>query len=406
MTELTRPVTREALAAKLEASFARIRAREAEICAWSSLHEAGAYRQAAEVSLSGPLAGMTLGVKDTIDVRGLPCEAGCLALKGCRASLDAAIVAELKAMGAIVLGKTRTAELAFLSPPETRNPLDLKRSPGGSSSGSAAAVADGHVDVALGTQTAGSILRPASFCGVVGFKPSHGRFSLAGALPTAPSLDTMGWLTRNLAMTVRAFEALSDEMVVAAPFAARLLHMPHWERADPGMIAQITQLAERIGAGHGADVLARIGTDVDDIHARVMGYELKIELATLRLQRFDRLTVKLQHYMQEVSVSYPAYLSACQARDRFDFETVFGGANILIAPATLGEAVPFGETGDPAFNRFATLFGLPAITLPIGVGDTGLPLGLQLMARKGEDARLLGAALWLENLLSSEDERS
>ena len=152
---------------------------------------------------AAPLGGLLIGVKDIIDVGGLPCGLGSPIFRDRTAFADAAIVARLKALGAIILGKTVTTPFAFLEPAATRNPLDLSRSPGGSSSGSAAAVADGHVDAALATQTAGSIARPAAFCGIVGYKPTHGRFGLAGVAASAPTLDTVGWLTRDVATTWR-----------------------------------------------------------------------------------------------------------------------------------------------------------------------------------------------------------
>ncbi len=406
MVEAGRAIIR----ARLDAAFARIAVRDGEIRAWSALDEEGAKRQGESVALETPLAGLTLGVKDTIDLAGLPCESGCAALEGRVAFMDAALVAQLKACGAIALGKTRTAELAFLSAPITRNPHDLSRSPGGSSSGSAAAVADGHVDAALGTQTAGSILRPAAFCGVVGFKPSHGRFSLAGCLPTAPSLDTIGWLTRDVALAARIFTALTGEPVKAAAKPTKFLHSPHWLRSEEAVRQQVVAAAALAGARTGgpnacAGTDPAISREVDDIHARIMGYEFFSELAAFRLQYKKKLTVSLQEYFASDAIAYPDYRAACQARDAFDLEALFADGDLLLMPATLGEAVVYGETGDPAFNRFATLFGLPAITIPSGKGAAGLPIAVQLVARKGEDARLLGAALELEQHLKAEDGR-
>jgi Asp-tRNA(Asn)/Glu-tRNA(Gln) amidotransferase A subunit family amidase len=375
----------------VERSLSRIEERDGALRAWVHVDESAARRHASAIDADNeapPLAGLTLGVKDIIDVGGLPCECGSAAMRGRRAFVDAAIVAQMKSLGMVVVGKTATTEFAFLEPAETRNPRDASRSPGGSSSGSAAAVADGHVDVALGTQTAGSILRPASFCGVVGYKPSFGTHSRAGILSTAPSLDTVGWFTKDLATTIKVRSALTGPAVTAyATDAFALCRTVHWSKADFFMRAGVERIAADLGARD-----ADLPTVLDDMHQTIMQFEMRQELATVALQFPDLVSQRLLAFLNLEPLSFDVYRRAVDDVHRFDVEALFGQAQVLISPAACGEAVPFGSTGDPCFNRAATLLGLPAVTFPLGVGDAGLPLGIQLTARRGEDDMLLATA--------------
>jgi Asp-tRNA(Asn)/Glu-tRNA(Gln) amidotransferase A subunit family amidase len=390
---------RSSARAAVERNLARIAAREEQVQAWAHIDAVGARAQAVAIDTatpSSPLAGLTLGVKDIIDVGELPCECGSPIFLGRKAFIDAAVVARLRALGMVVLGKTTTTEFAFLHPSKTRNPLNLDFSPGGSSSGSAAAVADGHVDAALGTQTAGSIVRPAAFCGVVGYKPSFGRLSRAGVLSTSPSLDTVGWLSKDVDTTIRIQNAL-DGVTMGAP--AGLLgfcRTVHWPKAAEAMRLNIERLAQRLSATEVTSPPAFL----DELHAAIMRYEIRQELAAPLLQNRDRLSPELGDYLNGTAVSHAEYLVAVDRCNGFEVESIFAGKDILLMPAALGGAVGFGSTGDPCFNRLATLLGLPSLTLPVGLDEKGLPLGLQLIARKNDDSILLATALHVEGLIS------
>jgi Asp-tRNA(Asn)/Glu-tRNA(Gln) amidotransferase A subunit family amidase len=376
-------------------SLARILAREETIHAWAEVDTEGAQAQAREIDSAPsrlPLAGLTLGVKDIIDVGGLRCEFGSPIYRGRLAFSDAALVATLKSLGIVVVGKAVTTEFAFLNPPHTRNPHNFAYSAGGSSSGSAAAVADGHVDAALGTQTAGSILRPASFCGVVGYKPTFGRFSRAGVLSTSPSLDTVGWLSKDMDTTIRVHDALGGEPLGNAQARFGFFHGVHAMTAEPAMRLGIERLAESLKATE----VPSPPMLLDNLHATVMRYELRQELATEFLQHRDQLSPLLKLYLEDSPIQRADYLGALEHRDRFDIERMFAGADVLLTPAAPGEAVEYGTTGDPCFNRLATLLGLPAISLPFGRGPKGLPLGVQLIARRNQDDVLLATARRLD----------
>ena len=386
------------LSARVEDALARIADRDTDLCAWSHVDATGARRQAAAVHQAAPLAGLLIGVKDIIDVGGLPCEIGSPIFHGRVAFSDAPIVARLKALGAVVLGKTVTTPFAFLEPAATRNPLDLSRSPGGSSSGSAAAVADGHVDAALATQTAGSIARPAAFCGIVGYKPTHGRFGLAGVAGSSPTLDTVGWLTRDVATTLRLHAALGGD---AASYPARSLgfcRTVHWERAQEPMRSGFLAGAGALGAVEAASPPSAL----DEHHLAVMHFEMARDLGTEWLQRREALSPPLRELLSRTPPAGETYRAALQARAQFDFRRLFGPHDVLLTPSATAEAVPFGSTGDPVFSRFVTLLGCPSVTLPFARGPAGLPLGLQMIARPHEDAMLLATAASVERSLAGE----
>jgi Asp-tRNA(Asn)/Glu-tRNA(Gln) amidotransferase A subunit family amidase len=380
----------------VESSLRRIAARDGEVRAWVHVGADGARREAAAVDDDAPLAGLTLGVKDIIDVAGMPCELGTPIHAGRVPGHDAALVAELRALGAVVVGKTVTTELAFLNAGPTRNPRDLARSPGGSSSGSAAAVADGHVDAALGTQTAGSLLRPASFCGVIGFKPTHGRFSLAGVKSCAPSLDTIGWIAKDVGTSARIHDALTDP--TSSPPANRIAfaRTVYWDRSEAAVREEFEALAYRMGwrEADGPDPA------LEPMHMTIMRFEMRRELATERLQARDRLSALMRDFLDTDIVVADRYAEALAARARVDVEAIFGGADILATPAALGEAPLFGSTGDASYNRFPSLLGLPAVSIPFAKGANGLPLGLQLVARRWREPLLLATAAQVEERLA------
>ena len=380
---------------RVELALARIADRDGPLGAWAHVDATGARRQAERIGAAAPLRGLLLGVKDIIDVGGLPCGLGSPIFRERRAFADASIVARLRALGAVVLGKTVTTAFAFLDPATTRNPHDLSRSPGGSSSGSAAAVADGHVDAALATQTAGSIARPAAFCGIVGYKPTHGRFGLAGVAASAPSLDTVGWMSRDVATACRIHAALTGKAPARPARSLGFCRTVHWERAEAAMREAFLFRVAALGAAEAASPSAAL----DELHATIMRSEMARDLATEWLQHRELMPGSLRELLSDAPCSDDSYRAALSARAGFELDALFGASQALVTPSAPGEAVAFGSTGDPAFNRFVTLLGLPSVTLPFACGQNGLPLGLQLVARPHEDAMLLATAAAIERTL-------
>jgi Asp-tRNA(Asn)/Glu-tRNA(Gln) amidotransferase A subunit family amidase len=378
--------------------------RQSVVGAWTHLDDGGVAQSELTSMDEGPrlLSGISIGVKDIIDVAGMKTGCGTTAYADNVAFADAAIVAALRNEGAVILGKTTTAELAYLTPPATRNPLDRERSPGGSSSGSAAAVADYQVDAAIGTQTAGSIIRPAAFCGIVGFKPSHGLFSLAGVKATSRSLDCIGWMARDVGMARRLWTAIAPSMRRPHSKKAKLAlcRTNHWQQAAPELRTALEDLARAVGAS----TAAHLPAGLDAIHHAIMKFEMRNELTTERLQFSHSLSAQLLHFLNDDPVTFTAYRGALSARSLVSVDQIFGAAEILLTPAAPGEAVEYGTTGDPAFNRAWTVLGLPCITLPFASGARGLPIGVQLVAKHGDDELLFDTAAdiesWLRGALS------
>jgi amidase len=411
-----REITSEQL---VRACLERIDAREATVGAWIHLDPAAAIAQAKALDagpVRGPLHGLPLGVKDIIDTVDMPTGCGSDIYAGQRPVADAACVALARAAGALVLGKTVTTEFAWRHAGKTANPRVTENAPphtpGGSSSGSAAAVADRMVPFAFGTQTAGSIVRPASYCGVAGYKPTHGTLSRAGVKTLAESLDTVGALARSAADAALLVGALSGRRLLAAPLdrapRIRLCRTHQWPSAQPE-VEQALERAVRAASKAGADVadveLPKSFAGLLQAQMDVMGYEAYRALASERVHHGGRLSAKIQEQLAAAArIDALAYDEArALARGcRTMLGEVFGNADVLLVPSAPGEA-PKGlsETGDPVFNRVWTLLGTPAISLPCSTGPNGLPVGVQLIGRRGEDARLLAAADWLERQLSA-----
>lgn len=381
----------------VEAALATIAAREDELHAWVYL-DANRARHEARRAPEGPLRGRTLGVKDIFDTADQPSEYGSPIYAGNRPRADAAVVAALRSLGAVVLGKTVTAELAWVSPGPTTNPWRSTHTPGGSSSGSAAAVAAGMVDLALGTQTAGSVIRPASFCGVFGFKPTFGVLPTAGTKPIAPSLDTVGLLARDLGVLEQAWSALVPSRRVPPGRAARfaLVRTDLWQQASPDSQQVVEQASSAVGANDHSLPAALVG--LADEAALIQTYEGARSLAWEQVTHADLLSAPLRHLLDGApEIPYEHYVQArsraAAARSPQALQALFGAADILVTPAAVGEA-PEGlsSTGSPLFNRLWTLLGLPVLSVPYGSGATGLPIGVQLVARPYEESRLLQAA--------------
>jgi Asp-tRNA(Asn)/Glu-tRNA(Gln) amidotransferase A subunit family amidase len=373
----------------------RVRTLDESVHAWAALSPQSPLGD-------GPLFGIPVGVKDVFETAGLLTEYGSEIYRGRVGARDAAIVRDLRQRGAIVFGKTHTAEFAYRRPAPTRNPRDTAHTPGGSSSGSAAAIAAGMVPLALGTQTKGSVLRPASYCGVTGFKPTFGLISTDGLLPFAESLDTVGFFTHSPADMVGLWDALGrsveDGEGITVGAAAPV------PQVDPAMAGAFAAAVARLrDAGlvvvnlDLADWLAGVSQAADT----VMFYEAARNHHDRFEQYGDRLGDVADAVRRGRQISAAEYDAA---RRRLDDERtraadMFAKTPVVLTPAATGPApAGLGWTGDPGMNSPWTALGTPAIAVPMPVA-TGLPLGLQLTADRGQDARLLGAAVRIDELL-------
>lgn len=399
--------------ALVDACLARIAARDATVRAWDFLDPARARRAAdacdAAGAGAGPLHGLPVGVKDIVETADMPTACGSPIHRERPGRRDAACVAALRAAGGIVLGKTATTEFAAYTPTATRNPLDPAHTPGGSSSGSAAAVADGQVPLAIGTQTAGSIIRPASFCGVIGYKPSFGVIDRSGVMPFADSLDTVGVLARGVADAALLAGALAGwpEMTAVPdarpPARVRVVRAPGWERITAAAERAVTGAARIIEAAGVAveEMTPPAGFDaLDGVQDLLQIYEGRRALAWERAHHGDLLSPGLRgHLARATAVGFGDYLAARRAQEAWQrrIDALLEPGDVILTASAPGEA-PAGleSTGDPVFCRAWTLLHLPCITLPHGRGPGGLPLGVQLVAPRRADLELLAAARWLE----------
>ncbi len=396
----------------IAAAFDAIDALEGTVKAWAHLDRDAVEAQITQIAAippdrRGPLWGRPVGVKDIIDTMDFPTEYGSPIHAGHRPKTDAAVIAGLRSAGAVILGKTITTELAYFTQGPTRNPLNPDHSPGGSSSGSAAAVAAGMVPLAIGSQTAGSVCRPASFCGVVGFKPTRNLISLAGVKSFSPSLDTLGVFARSVgevavmagAMTRNHWQgSAADEPPRLARFGG-----PEAQMATDAAHAVVDAALAGMNVGQ-ADRSAPFDTLID-LQLRIMRYEMRRESAHEVRTDFDRLSPAYQQLMrdgEEISARdhVDDRIALMQAREQID--RLFGDAEILVQPSAPGEAPLYADgTGDPVMNRAFTLLGLPAISIPCGTGPNGLPLGLQLAGKPYRDSTLLRVAAWFERRLTA-----
>jgi Asp-tRNA(Asn)/Glu-tRNA(Gln) amidotransferase A subunit family amidase len=393
----------------LRACLERIEEREVQVQAWAHLEPEAALRRARALDRSGVaglLHGLPVGVKDLLDTCDMPTAYGSTVYAGHRPVADAAAVALAREAGAIVLGKTVTTEFATYHPGKTHNPHRAGHTPGGSSSGSAAAVADGMVPLAFGTQTAASIIRPAAFCGVVGFKPGFGSIARAGIKSLAGSLDTVGGFGRSVADVALFAAALTgrhDWMALDTDqrFRIGICHTPSWPLAMADARAALAQVAmqlERAGAAVTDVQLPPAFDRLADVQAAVMQFEAARSLAWERTQRDAELSPALRALLAAGwaidGEQHQRNLAEAQhARTAIDGR--FSEVDVLLAPSAPGEApVGLEATGDPVFSRMWTLLGLPCIHLPSGTGSTGLPVGVQLVGRQGQERQLLQAAHW------------
>lgn len=414
--EAARRIARRELSAErlVRDCLARIEAREAEVGAWVRIDGAGAIAAARALDagpLRGPLHGIPIGVKDLIDTANLPTAYGSPIYENHRPAWDAACVAQARAAGALVIGKTVTAEFATYTAGKTHNPHRAGFTPGGSSSGSAAAVADFMVPLAYGTQTAGSVIRPAAYCGVVGFKPSFGLIPRAGVKSISESLDTVGVFARDVADAaffagVLATQDWSLPETCDAPrigvcrTASWGLALPESRQALEASIRRCAARGARIVEIDWRDEFVRL----DAAQAEIMAYEVARALCFEAECHSGALSGKLREMIDAGRAITPlrhAENIRLAGRCRTRLPQLFDDVDILLTPSAPGEA-PAGlsSTGDPLFNRAWTLLGTPCLHLPFGTGPGGLPVGIQAVGRWGEDLRLLAAAAWVAQGLS------
>ena len=411
--------------------LARIQQTDGDIKAWAFLDPDAALAQAAECDrirkagmATGPLHGIPVGLKDIIDTAKMPTQRGTPIFAGRQTDHVARLVEHLREAGAVIMGKTVTTELAFVHANETRNPHNNAHSPGGSSSGSAAAVAAQHVPLAIGTQTNGSVIRPASFCGTFGFKPTRGVISGTGLLQTSVSLDQVGCFGRTLADVALLTDAIGsydqhDPTSFARPrpnmsagAAADVpvtpdlawFNLPFNDRlsddAREGLEAVLDILGPQVTRMDPADTLSNLVA----VQARIHEYEIAQHQAEVFDQHWDLISETLKPIIsrarQITKAEYEDALEVKASAEAF-FADFFVEFDAIVAPSAAGEAPRFGEgTGDPIFCTLWTLAGLPCVSLPLLVGETGLPIGVQLIGPIEKDDRLLRTARWLQSQLA------
>jgi Asp-tRNA(Asn)/Glu-tRNA(Gln) amidotransferase A subunit family amidase len=404
-------LTSEALVA---ACLERIAGREERVRAWACLDRERALAQARgrdRAARRGPLHGVPVGIKDIIDTAALPTEYNSPIYRGHRPKADAACVALLEQAGGVLLGKTVTTEFANNHPAQTRNPHDPAHTPGGSSSGSAAAVADLMVPLALGTQTGGSVIRPAAFCGVAACKPSFGAINRAGVKMVAESLDTIGIFSRQAEDLAFLLSVLTGKEIPGEQKGkprVGLCRTPRWRDADAASQANLEQAArqlERAGASLRDYELPAGSEQLFDRHKVIMGYETARALAWEYLHHREAISTTLGKRLDEgwqvTRAEYDAMRETAR-RCRRALAEDLRGFDFLLTPSAPGEApATLASTGDPVFNRAWTLFGVPCVTLPHGRGAHRLPLGVQLVGAFDGDMALLAWARWVERALGA-----
>ena len=395
----------------VKACLDRIAAREGEIHAWAHCDADAAIAQARAVDKAGAkgvLGGVPVGFKDVIDTADMPNQCNSPIYRGYQPRADAACVALVRKAGGVVLGKVATTEFAWRTPGPTRNPHNPAHTPGGSSSGSAAAVADFMVPLTFGTQTGGSTIRPAAYCGVVGYKPSYNTINRAGLKAVAESLDTIGVIARTVedcALLTHAVSARALPDFSAAPARAPrigLCRTSRWKDASPDTQALLESTAALL-SGKGAAVReVELPPDFDRLYEEqvlIMDYEMAHALAWERFNHPALLSELLRETLATAAAmprgeydEAMRHAAAC----RLVFADCLTSCDVLLTPSTLGEAPPgLHRTGSSLFNRTWTLLGVPCLTLPVGRGASGLPLGVQVVGRYDDDARVLLAAEWV-----------
>lgn len=399
-----------------EAYLERIAEREPAIRAFAHLDPDRARAEAAACDAAGgrgALAGLPVGVKDICDTRDMPTGHGFAPYADNRPTEDAEIVARVRAAGGTVPGKTATTEFAGPAPAPTRNPRDERCSPGGSSAGSAAAVADFMLPVAIGTQTAGSVIRPAAYCGIVGIKPSHGLVPLAGVRRCAPEFDTVGTFGRSVRDAALLLSVLAGDPPLALDgkhaFAPRigLCRPPEWDAAEPAMQQALEAAAVLFSRRGAATVEIVLPPDFRDA-VQAQSTVMTAETARTTPETTDERRAYVSPQMRAITDGAAAILANDEAlarvrldRQRSAAAVLFAEVDVLLCPSAIGEAPEgLGHTGDPLFNRVWTAMRTPCITLPFRRGPRGMPLGIQVVGRRGADLRTIAAAMWMERVIA------
>lgn len=396
-----------------QACLERVAARDEDVRAWQYIDPEAALAQARHLDASAPdglLHGIPVGVKDLLDTYDMPTGYGSDIYAHHQSSVDAAVVALARFAGAVILGKTVTTEFAAFKPNETRNPHNPAHTPGGSSSGSAAAVAAGMVPLAFGTQTAGSVIRPAAYCGVVGYKPTYGLLSTAGVKQLAWSLDTVGVFARSVADAAFFAGVLSDRALHTALGETGhprigLCRTPQWEEASPATAAALEEAADRLSraGAHVSEMTLSYEFDtLLDAQKVIMAHEAARALAFERLHHREHLSGQLLALLDEgMNTSVDVYDASIRTvRHCLDrLRTLMADVDVLLTPSAPGEAPAGMATGDPVFCRLWTALGNPCVNVPGLTGPAGLPLGVQAVGMLDDDARTLAVADWIGDRL-------
>jgi len=410
----------------VSACLRQIEAREEEVQAWTFLDPEYALQQARMADQhrlqglpTGPLHGVPVGIKDIIDTADMPTEDGSVLHAGRMPELDATVVSMLRGAGAVIMGKTVTTELATYAPGKTRNPHNPAHTPGGSSSGSAAAVAAGMVPLALGTQTNGSVIRPAAYCGIFGFKPTHGWISRHGVLRQSPALDHVGIFARSIQDLALLGEQIvgfdeqdTDTRPRAKPPWLRMaleeppatpnlafVKTPLWPQVDADTQGGFAELLEHLANQVGEFELPPAMADALEWHRTIMEADIAASFEREYEVGKDRLSASLRQQIERggkiLAVDYQKALARIPLLNA-GFDGLFDRYDAILTPAVQGTA-PLGleSTGNPMFCTLWTFCGMPALTLPLLQGENGLPIGVQLVGKRGSDARLLRTANWL-----------
>ena len=397
----------------LEDCLARIQERDSEVRAFTHLDSNVAItkvKQLDDMEAIGSLHGIPFGVKDIINTSDMPTTMGSPIYLNHTPSRDASCVSVLRNAGAVIPGKTESTEFAYFYPGKTRNPHSLAHTPGGSSMGSAAAVADNMLPVAIGSQTAASVIRPAAFCGVVGYKASHELFSLEGVCGLAQSLDSLGFFVRDirdLPLIRSGFHGSPKSIEnLDCPPRIGLVHTPHWEQANSDQREAIEDTCNKLANESCTVAEVEIGPSdgaLTEAQITVMAFEASRSLAG----EYDQFPHMLSQQIKELielgqETTFEEYRRARSLADNWqrNLVTVFEKFDVLMTPGAIGEA-PMGldATGDPLFCRMWTLLKVPSISLPAGVGMNGLPLGVQLIGPYNADDALISIATWINDRL-------
>jgi Asp-tRNA(Asn)/Glu-tRNA(Gln) amidotransferase A subunit family amidase len=415
-----------------EACLARIEEVDGKVEAWTFLDPEHVRAQAKALDEArangrplGPLHGIPIGVKDIFDTSDMPTEDGTVLHAGRQPVRDCTAVGLLRQAGAVIVGKTVTTELALFTPGKTRNPHDPERTPGGSSSGSAAAVGAGMVPLALGSQTNGSVIRPASYCGVVGYKPTHGLISRAGVLQLSRTLDHVGVFAGSvenaafLAEILMQYDAGDADMQMQArhelsrmaaeepplPPKFAFAKTPAWGEAEQDTQEAFAELVDMLGDNAVEVELPSIFENAWELHRTIQDAEVALNFAPEYEKGRDQLSERLRGIIEHgYEVTATDYIRAVARIPLLNItlDEIFDRYDAILTPAAPGEAPVGMATGNPVFCTPWSLLGTPAITLPLLQGSNGMPIGVQLVGLRGNDGRLLRTARWLERLATEQ----